>query len=315
MTKKPEVQKGSSTTEWFIRGALARIGDSFDQLVGRKGDELPRLATSQLIERLERLLDAEAMEIEDKGEVVPHNIRLRFPWNKVATDDEDAMTRLENELLTAAADHINNSVYYTLAPLNVKIEPDYFNDEVILTAGFDDFGTHPNHVESRIAFRSNEPALSDGSDDKTVPGFDFEIRAHVSYEDRKEDRTLNIDAGGRLSVGRAGTNHLVLDHPSVSKMHAALSVGPDDKLCVADTGSTNGTFKDGTRLAYGKAHNLDSDDTVTFGSVEVNFQIDRLSRKPEESTEPVVTVSGDEDDSQIENQPASPGISEEQSEK
>ena len=42
---------------------------------------------------------------------------------------------------------------------------------------------------------------------------------------------------------------------------------------VADTGSTNGTFISGKRIAYGKAFPVADGDKVKFGTVEVSIDI------------------------------------------
>jgi pSer/pThr/pTyr-binding forkhead associated (FHA) protein len=43
-------------------------------------------------------------------------------------------------------------------------------------------------------------------------------------------------------------------------------------LLVADTGSTNGTYINGRRLAYGEARQIAEGDVVGFGDVEVRFR-------------------------------------------
>jgi pSer/pThr/pTyr-binding forkhead associated (FHA) protein len=43
-------------------------------------------------------------------------------------------------------------------------------------------------------------------------------------------------------------------------------------LLVADTGSTNGTFINGRRIAYGESRVLEDGDVIGFGDVEVRFR-------------------------------------------
>jgi pSer/pThr/pTyr-binding forkhead associated (FHA) protein len=43
-------------------------------------------------------------------------------------------------------------------------------------------------------------------------------------------------------------------------------------LLVADTGSTNGTYINGRRIAYGEARQVTDGDVVSFGDVEVRFK-------------------------------------------
>ncbi|WP_381565957.1 FtsK/SpoIIIE domain-containing protein [Streptomyces eurythermus] len=54
--------------------------------------------------------------------------------------------------------------------------------------------------------------------------------------------------GGRITVGRSADADVPLDDPDVSRLHCAVTVGPDGRVSVADLGSTNGTSLDGTRV-------------------------------------------------------------------
>ena len=75
-----------------------------------------------------------------------------------------------------------------------------------------------------------------------------------------------------MGVGRVTGNDLQLEHGSVSKIHASLVMNREGTLLVADTGSTNGTFINGRRIAYGEARHIEDGDVVTFGDVEVRFK-------------------------------------------
>src|SRR5437879_4046409 len=112
MVDKTPVSKKGFSADWLMRGALTKIGDTVDRLTGRRWIPSSSLATSELIERMKKLLDAEAKDVPGKGTVVPHNIKLKMQWDKFSTDADDALAKLEYELLIAAADHINDSLYY-----------------------------------------------------------------------------------------------------------------------------------------------------------------------------------------------------------
>src|SRR5690349_2653561 len=70
MANKPVSGKSSISADWFMRGALTRIGDAFDRITGRKWTPSSSIATSELIERLKKLLDSEKKEVQGKGFVV-----------------------------------------------------------------------------------------------------------------------------------------------------------------------------------------------------------------------------------------------------
>lgn len=272
MTDKKEVSRSSYSADWFLRGALTRIGDTFDRLTGRNWVPSSSLATSELIERMKRLLDSEAREVPGKGIVVPHNIRLKMQWDKFSTDSEGSLKTLENELLTAAADHINDSLYYTYAPLRVDVKPDYFTEGVKLYVGFEGFSDDEPEVEMNVTIAGVQlgkpEALPEPEPNIDIPAF----IARYTHKGYPREKRLEFPAGRRVTIGRTANNDLILDDVSVSKIHASLVADTNGMLSVADTGSTNGTFINDERIAYGKAAQLKDGDIVKFGTVEVRFE-------------------------------------------
>jgi len=272
MTEEAKPSNRKFSPDWFMRGALTRLGDSFDRLTGRKWVPSSSLAASEIIERIKKLLDAEAIEVEGKGKVVPHHIQLKMQWDRVSDDSEDALKRLQTELMVAAVDHINDSLYYTYAPVSLEIKPDYFIEGVKLYASFDEFDEDKADAEINVTV----PAINlteAGVERQAVAAPPAEVyMARFPVKGAAKEKRLEFSNDGRCSVGRSGGNDLMLDDASVSKMHAALSVTEDGKLVVADTGSTNGTFVNGQRIAYGKAMALVESDKVKFGQIEVTFE-------------------------------------------
>ena len=269
----PEIPQNSNknlTPDWFVQGALTRIGDMFDRLTGRGWRPSSSLATSGLIERMKVLMEAEIKEAENGRKFVPHNIKLKMQWDKFSTDSEESMKALENELLIAAVDFINDRRYYTYAPLRVEVKPDYFTSGVKLFVGYDN---EDEEAELNV----------------TVPGMnvsDFDIPTAPSASRTLTARFLDrskkfeLEPNRRISIGRTKENDIALDDPSVSKFHASVMINSDGRVVVADTGSTNGTFVDGERIAYGKAMTVNR--SVKFGTVEVVFTLEQPIAKPAE---------------------------------
>lgn len=285
MPDHKQVNRKHMSADWFLRGALTRIGDTFDRFTGRRWTPSSSLATSELVERMKRLLDSEAKEVPGKGRVVPHNIRLKMQWDKFSTDSDEALKRLENELLTAAADHINDSLYYTYAPLHVEVKPDYFTEGVKLYVGFDKFSEDEPEVELNVTItgiQAEQLSSPPNTDDEVKTGSRF--MAKYDHKGYPREMVLEFPPGYRASVGRTASNDIVLDDPSVSKIHASLGYA-DGNLIVADTGSTNGTFINGERIEYGKAIHVDETDTVKFGNVEMRFS--RLELQGQDIANPV----------------------------
>jgi hypothetical protein len=85
----------------------------------------------------------------------------------------------------------------------------------------------------------------------------------------------------RLSVGRTKENALIIEDTSISKIHAALFINNERKLTIADTGSTNGTFINDKRIAYGKAYPISEEDKIKFGTVAVALEYTPREIAPE----------------------------------
>ena len=273
-----------------MRGALARIGDTLDRITGRKWEPSSGLATSGLVERLKDLLEREKKEIPGKGTVVPHNIALRMQWDKFSTDEDSGLTKLRNELLAAAADHINDNLYYTYAPLHLEVKHDYFTEGVKIQVSFEDFAEEGSEAEMNVTMPAIKIPIAVSETSRITPAV-RQLKARFLLNDKDIEKTLDFPPDGRLTVGRTNTNGLMIDDISVSKVHASLAVN-DQGLSVADTGSTNGTFINGERIAYGKAVRFTGSDSVKFGTVEVTFRIIEPETAPDER-------SSDQDSVQI----------------
>ena len=270
MQNAPQTTKKGISADWLVRGVLTKIGDIFDRLTGRGYKPSSSLATSELIERMKFLLDSEAEE-ENGRKFVPHNVKLKMQWDKFSTDSTDSLRALENELLVAAVDHINDKRYYTKAPLHVEAKPDYFTQGVKLFVSFDAFVDD----EEDAAIHVSVPGDAKQTVDAVVPAplIERTVTAQYSFGGNPFQKELKIRQGDRVSVGRTKENNLAIDDPSMSKYHASLALNSEGDLLLADTGSTNGTFVNGTRIAYGKAVKVTERDKIRFGLVDATFKL------------------------------------------
>jgi pSer/pThr/pTyr-binding forkhead associated (FHA) protein len=102
---------------------------------------------------------------------------------------------------------------------------------------------------------------------------DIQVVARITQQNGTREVPLIFRPGGRrLNVGRASDNDLTLNDNSVSKIHGALLMTAEGSLLVADTGSTNGTFINGRRIAYGESRVIEDGDVIGFGDVEVRLR-------------------------------------------
>ncbi len=283
MENSPTTTKKSFSLDWLVGGTLRKLGEMFDNLTGRDWKPSSSLATSELIERLKNLLDREVRDLGvGRGRFVPHNIKLLMQWDKFSTDAEDSLKKLENELLTAAIDHINDRRYHTYAPLKLEIKPDYFTEGVKLLASFDEFAAGAGEEQGQrretgalnVAFPNlKNVILNQPEPMKIAPPQQLDIfTARFMVNNIAREIELKFTERQRLSVGRARENALSLEDAGVSKIHASLALNAQKQLTLADTGSTNGTFVNGNRIAYGAAVTINDGDKVKFGTVEVVFE-------------------------------------------
>ncbi len=277
---KTEVDK-SFSLDWLVGGVLTKLGDTFDRFTGRGWNPSSSLATSKLTEKLKFLLDSEVKDLGKDGKFVPHIIKLKIQWDKFSTDAEEDLDGLKYELQAAAIDHINDKRYHTYAPLDIEIKTDYFTDGVRMVASFGKFSE--NGEADEAAVNVTVPNMkTDGlvTDNKITVNLSEEkiqieddvFKARFETYGKHKEIELDFTANKRISVGRSAENILGIDDQSVSKIHAALILGKEKQLMVADTGSTNGTYINGQRIAYGKAVAFEDDAIIKFGTVEVIFK-------------------------------------------
>jgi FHA domain len=275
--------KKAFSVDWLARGVLTKIGEIADTFTGRSPSKTSSLATSEIVERLKKLLDSEVEDLGAKGKFVPHNIKLKMAWDKFSTDSPEVLQAVENELVIAAIDHINDNRYHLYAPLKVSVKADYFTEGVQLISSFD----KSDEVELNVTLPDAKVQQFVPQNLAEMPKVDENVEliiAEFSSNGNLKQEELKFEPGKRLSVGRSKENDLTIEHETVSKNHASLAINGEGKFIVADTGSTNGTFINGNRLSYGRAFTIAESDKVMFGTVEVFF---RRVAKPTEFVENV----------------------------
>jgi len=271
MPDSPPIAKKGFSIDWLVKGSLTKIGDIFDRLTGRGWKPSSTLATSELIERMKSMMDAEVRENGDKRKYVPHNIKLKMQWDKFSTDAPGALQKLENEFLIAAVDHINDKHYFTHAPLSIEVKPDYFTSGVKLYLSFDKLDADGEDAELDVTLDNlkSSDLLAEAAISEKYSG---ELRLSFVVGGKPMVRDISLEEGKRLSVGRTKENDIAIEDQSISKAHASLLLNKEGKLIVADTGSTNGTFVRGERIAYGKAVEIADRDSLLFGLVKVDVK-------------------------------------------
>ena len=255
--------------ERLLRRVLEGMGSVVDRRLGRTVDPRSGLTTSKLIERMKRLIDERVRDEGAKGRIAPHHMVLKVEWGTHSEAPPEILYDLKTEVLAAAIDHINDHRYRTLAPVDVDAEVDIF------TTGI---SVDPNFGEFEEDLRRQDEEARAAKTGVPIPGAappmpDIQVIARVTMQNGTREIPLIFKPGGRrLNVGRAADNELTINDASVSKIHAALLMTGEGTLLVADTGSTNGTYLNGRRIAYGESRLIEDGDVVGFGDVEVRLR-------------------------------------------
>jgi hypothetical protein len=266
----PPKRREEALPERLLRRLLEGMGDVVDRRFGRTVEPKAGLTTSQLIDRMKRLLDERVRDAGSKGRIAPHHLKLKLEWGTHSEAPPEIIKELEHEILAAAIDHINDHRYRILAPVTVVTEVDIFTTGVSVDPTFGEFEAE---LKKQDEAKPHAEMLQPPKGAPPIP--DLPVIARITNRERTYETELFFKPGGRrLNVGRVGDNDLSLNDSSVSKVHAAVMMNLEGTLLVADTGSTNGTYINGRRISYGEARVIESGDVVSFGDVEVRFRKD-----------------------------------------
>ena len=255
--------------ERILRRVLEGMGDVVDRRFGRTVDPRAGLTTSKLIERMKKLIDERVRNEGARGRIAPHHLVLKVEWGTHSEAPPEILHELKNEVLAAAIDHINDHRYRTLGPVTVEAEVDIFTTGISVDPTFGEFEEDLRRQDEERRAAKSGVQIPSGA--PTMP--DIEVIARITQQHGTRQIPLIFKPGGkRLNVGRASDNELTLNDVSVSKIHAALLMTAEGTLLVADTGSTNGTYINGRRIAYGESRLIEDGDVIGFGDVEVRLR-------------------------------------------
>ena len=269
-TPQEKERRSEALPERLLRRVLESMGDVVDRKFGRTVEPKSGLTTSKLVERMKRLID-ERVRDEGKGKIAPHHLVLKVEWGTHSEAPPEIISDLKNEILAAAIDHINDHRYRTLAPVTVDAEVDIFTSGISVDPNFGEFEEQLRQEDLEKRARATAGAVTPPYASPPMP--DIEVMARISFRDGSKEVPLIFKPGGRrLNVGRASDNELTLNDASVSKIHGALLMTSEGTILVADTGSTNGTYINGRRIAYGESRQVDDGDVIGFGDIEVRLR-------------------------------------------
>jgi len=255
--------------ERILRRVLEGMGDVVDRRFGRTVEPRSGLTTSKLIERMKKLIDERVRNEGQRGRIAPHHLVLKVEWGTHSEAPPEILHDLKNEVLAAAIDHINDHRYRTLGQVTVEAEVDIFTTGISVDPTFGEFEDDLRRQDEERRAAKSGVQIPSGA--PSMP--DIQVLARITQQNGTREVPLIFKPGGRrLNVGRASDNELTLNDGSVSKIHAALLMTAEGTLLVADTGSTNGTYINGRRIAYGESRLIEDGDVIGFGDVEVRLR-------------------------------------------
>jgi len=268
--RQAQARAKEALPERLMRRILETMGDLVDRRFGRTVEPKSGLTTSKLVDRMKRLIDERVRDEGPRGRIAPHHLKLKVEWGTHSEAPTEILKDLEHEVIAAAIDHINDHRYRTLAPVEIETEADIFTTGISVDPTF---GRFEEELRKQDEERHAKEAGVAPPHGLPPPIPETVILARVTTPNGSREMPLSFRAGGkRLTVGRAADSELSLNDKSVSKIHAALVLTAEGTLLVADTGSTNGTYINGRRIAYGEARQINDGDVVGFGDVEVRFR-------------------------------------------
>ncbi|HJR07264.1 MAG TPA: FHA domain-containing protein [Pyrinomonadaceae bacterium] len=274
-TEKKEVtpKRDEALAERLLRRVLDRVGAVVDRSLGRVNEPQSGFTTTRLIERMNRLIDERTRNDAKRGRIAPHVMRLKIEWGTHSEAPPESVKELENEVLAAAIDHINDQRLRTLAPVEVETIVDIFTTGIAVDPCYGAFEEELQREDEERERAAATVAAPVSSALGATGAKNVAVHARIQIGKESEESVISFVPGGRrLSVGRATDCDLSLAHPSVSKIHAALVMNREGTLLVSDTGSVNGTYINGRRINYGEARQLEDGDVVAFGDVEVRLR-------------------------------------------
>jgi FHA domain len=141
-----------------------------------------------------------------------------------------------------------------------------------------------NTLLAKIAknFKGLQPGAQFNSHSSTQSRLTADPTPTAIQSDADAGLSPQITPGGHAwLIGRRSSCPISLSFASVSRFHAVLGKSRDQGFYIVDTGSKNGTFINGQRLAPHQRHALNAGDRLGFSHLELDFVISSLPFIPD----------------------------------
>lgn len=258
----------SGRLEFFVRRLFERIGGAIDFALRRGGgiEGGSRADLATLAPMIEQAVE-ESLRREDSRVVAPNLIELRYDYETYMRMGAPRREFLQRELSASIYEYIYNRRYATLNEVQVKIAYDAFTRGLEIRTGFGEAAPAviPQNAPENATAQAN-------SVEGAAPGRSLNVALRLEDSSRELRARVASDAEP-AGVGRNSANSLIVNDPSVSNFHAALTLSVDGNLYLADRGSSNGTFVNGVALETGGRCMVRDGDRLKFGDVEATLRV------------------------------------------
>src|SRR5262249_50591828 len=253
----------SSRLESFARRLFERIGAAIDFAL-RKGGGFEGGARADLASLgplVERAIEDD-LKREDSRLLAPNLIELRYDYETYTRMGASRRELLQRELDASVYEYIYNRRYATLGEVQVRIAYDAFTRGLEIRTGFGE--------PKPVVVPQNAPA--DAQATGGAKGGTFEVVLQIEGASRNPQARVASGAEP-AGIGRNSANALIIDDPTVSNFHAALTLSANGNLVLADRASSNGTGVNGVSLETGGRCVVRDGDRLRLGDVEATIKV------------------------------------------
>lgn len=266
MTERDE--SALERAEGFFKRVLERIGSSVDEKLASDETRLPAHVVGSLAAGIERVIE-DHMRADERGvrRVAPDRFQVLLTYEQNARLGDGERRAIAHELAATAYEYIVNHRYDTLARVYVEVGCDIFAKQTRIEASF---SPAPGETSDGAVREVRATAAGEVKAPKSVQSLFLLIGPGG-----KPVHRIEMQPGGDpLTFGRAAGNRVPIDHDSVSKFHATISLTRDNTLVLADLDSTNGTFVNDESSRVSGTEVIEPGDTIIFG--EVPYTIEKV---------------------------------------
>ncbi|HWQ36165.1 MAG TPA: FHA domain-containing protein [Blastocatellia bacterium] len=251
--------------EAFVRRLFERIGGALDFALRRPLNPQPRTDLTALIPPIERAIE-EKLRRTSSRVIAPNLIELRYDYETYSQLTKPRVEYLRRELRATIYEYIHNRRYATLSDVQVTVTFDVFTRGLVIKARFPDEAAAPGEAKDEQA---SEAAASAVQADKRC-----EVTLRPVTGSRFGDFHVTLSSSAApAGLGRSRSNRVIIDDPTVSAIHAAITLNPNGSVVLTDLGSSNGTFVNGVPIVSGDKTIIRSGDRLRFGEVETIVEI------------------------------------------